>query len=477
MKKTFATTMPDRIGAFLQADRLISELGLNITRVSYNKAVDAHMLFIEAEGPKDLLETATKELTALGYLSDKSAYGNVILMQFKLRDKPGVLLPVLELIDKYNFNISYISSQETNTAFQYFKMGLYIENEDAVSEFMKQATLLCDIKILDYRASEKILDNTVFYISFANDIASKIGLSDDNKRKLMVNANRIMQILDERNKPPYKTFDYIARIADMLVEHKGKNFIPRITHYETSGGIPIVLVEPPCGSNACVFVFENLLLFVDAGFACYKDELWHTLRTEIPGFDSKRKELLLTHSDVDHTGCAELFDKIYLSPQAYEDFAFQDTNEPGWREENPLHMPYVKITKLLSGYHTPDLNKCVILGNASDYEHKLLVKIDDISFGELNFEIYAGSGGHVKGELIAIERKEHIVFTGDIFVNIKGFSPEQAAFNKLAPYLMTSVDTNPSVARRERVAFLSLLDEGVWKIFGGHGAVYEYISE
>lgn len=474
MKKTFATTIPDRIGAFLQADRLITRLGLNITRVSYNRAVDAHMLFIEVEGDAKQLETADKELTALGYLSNNPNYGNIILMQFKLWDQPGALLPILELINKYNFNISYISSQETNTDFQYFKMGLYVENEDDVSEFMKQATLLCDLKVLDYKASEKILDNTVFYISFTNDIASKIGLSEDKKRKLMVNTNRIMQILDERNKPPYKTFDYIGRIADMIIEHKGKNYVPRISRYETSNETPIVLVEPPCGSNTCVFVFDRLLLFVDAGFACYRDELWRVLREEIPDFDLKRKELLLSHSDVDHVGCAELFDKIYLSPQSYEDFAFQANNEPGWREENPLHMPYVKITKLLSAYRTPSLDKCVCLGQASDYEHKLLVKIDEISFEDLNFEIYAGSGGHVKGEIIAIERTEHIVFTGDIFVNIKGFTPEQAKYNKLAPYLMTSVDTNPSIARRERVAFLSLLDEGEWKIFGGHGAMYEY---
>ena len=215
---------------------------------------------------------------------------------------------------------------------------------------------------------------------------------------------------------------------------------------------------------------------MDAGFACYRDELWRVLREEIPDFDLKRKELLLTHSDVDHVGYAELFDKIYLSPQAYEDFFFQDGNEPGWREENPLHMPYVKITKLLSSYQTPPLEKCVCIGESADYEHKLLVKIDEIRFHDLNFEIYAGSGGHVKGEIIAIERNEHIIFTGDIFVNIKGFTTDQAKDNKLAPYLMTSVDTNPSIARRERVAFLSLLDEGKWKIFCGHGAMYEYIK-
>ena len=38
MKKTFVTNMPNQIGAFLKASRCFSELGINITRVSYKRA-------------------------------------------------------------------------------------------------------------------------------------------------------------------------------------------------------------------------------------------------------------------------------------------------------------------------------------------------------------------------------------------------------------------------------------------------------
>ena len=50
MRKTYITTMPDHIGAFLKASECFAKLGVNITRVSYNKAVDSHMLFIDVEG-------------------------------------------------------------------------------------------------------------------------------------------------------------------------------------------------------------------------------------------------------------------------------------------------------------------------------------------------------------------------------------------------------------------------------------------
>lgn len=46
MKKTYITHMPNHIGAFLRASECFAKLGINITRVSYNKAIDSHTLYI-----------------------------------------------------------------------------------------------------------------------------------------------------------------------------------------------------------------------------------------------------------------------------------------------------------------------------------------------------------------------------------------------------------------------------------------------
>ena len=149
MKQTFTTVMPDQIGAFLKADRCLTALGLNITRVSYNKAVDKHTLFIEAEGTEEQLKQAEAELTQMGYLHRDGSFGDVILMEFKLPDHPGAVMPILELIHEYHFNISYISSQQTDGEYQYFKMGLFVENDKEVSEFTAKAAMLCPIRILE----------------------------------------------------------------------------------------------------------------------------------------------------------------------------------------------------------------------------------------------------------------------------------------------------------------------------------------
>ena len=80
MKKTYVTTMPDHIGAFLKASRCFADLGINITRVSYNKAVDSHTLFIDAEGSREQLAEADRQLTRIGYLQNNQTDRSVVLL-------------------------------------------------------------------------------------------------------------------------------------------------------------------------------------------------------------------------------------------------------------------------------------------------------------------------------------------------------------------------------------------------------------
>jgi len=106
MKKTYVATMPDHVGAFLQASRLISSLGINITRVSYNKAVDTHTLFIEVDGQPEKILEADRRLADIGYLQNDDGGHSIILLEFRLRDEPGSVIRILELIKAFNFNIS-----------------------------------------------------------------------------------------------------------------------------------------------------------------------------------------------------------------------------------------------------------------------------------------------------------------------------------------------------------------------------------
>jgi len=477
MKKTYITTMPDHVGAFLKASRCMAELGLNITRVSYNKAIDTHTLFIEAEGAPWQLEKATETLKGIGYLQSGSSEADVLLVEFTLRDLPGAVTDVLELIQQYNFNISYMSSQENGTGCQLFKMGLFVEKAARFSSFLNAASRICPVRVIDYDKTEKILDNSVFYVSFASELAGRMGLGGESRTELVIQSNLVMQLLDERNEPFHKTFDYIRGFGESLARYRGSAFRPRVTEYGLGDGLHITLIEPPCGSNTCILRHRGMYLFVDTGYACYRQEMLLLLRQLIPDFDTCRKSALVTHADTDHCGLLDLFPTVYLSQKSRTSLVMEREAGSGLRERNRLHAPYARICKVLTSYIPPNPDTLHVIGGSDQPQQALLQRIGSWSFGDLEFELYEGQGGHLPGELVLVERKRRLAFTGDILVNIKGLTPEQAEYNRYAPYLMTSVDTDPALCAAQRRALPGILGSGVWSVFGGHGPKMELTVE
>lgn len=467
MRKTYITRMPDKAGAFLIASRNIASCGGNIIRVNYNKAVDVHTLFIEvAAAPSQHMEIE-KSLVSCGYIANEGPDAQILMLSLTLPDVPGAVTPVLEILDRHQVNISYISSQENGTPYQHFKMGLLIENTKEIIHLIKQISRICEIHILNYQVTDRLLDGTVFYISFANAIREILSLSQEETNTVLIQSNCLMQLLDEQNKSPLQTFDYIRQFAQFVQNKKGANFRPKIYTLELNPETRMFVVEPPCGSNTYIVEYGGELLFVDCGFACYCDEMENLFLQLFPRYREMKKTAFITHADVDHTGLLSLFDKIYMSQNCYDNFANELNGVPNFREQNPLHAPYCVLSKIISGYKPPDLYRCIPVGSKQDTS--VLSHIGSHSFGPWTFDFYEGNGGHVQGETVIVWEEMKVVFTGDIYVNIKGFSSEQREFNRLAPFLMTGVDSDTVEAKSSRQYLLK--NYPGYLLCPGHGSV------
>lgn len=474
MKKTYVTSMPNHIGAFLKASKCFSALGINITRVSYNKAVDSHTLFIDAEGTEEQLKKADAELEKIGYLQNNQGKTSVVLIEFCLRDIPGSVTDVLMLINEFNFNISYISSQENGSDYQFFKMGLYAQNPDKITEFLKEAQKLCRVRIIDYNSSEKVYDNSIFYDTYVMGLFKMMGLCEDVKQELLIHVNLAMQTLDDKGLSPYRTFDSINKFAELLSKSKAENFSPRVSTHKVAENTDITLIEPPCGSNMLIIKSGDELLFVDSGYACYKEEMQYILKKIIPDFEIMKKRIFITHADVDHCGLLPIFDEVIASHKTALCLKNEYEGENGYREQNPLHRPYINICKIMTSYKPINPEKIVVPWEDRGSLTEPITQIGFFDFGELHFEVYEGKGGHLPGETVLIDYKNHIAITGDIYINIHGLTPEQAEYNQYAPILMTSVDTDPDLCREERKAIMQRLGVGKWQIFGAHGFKKDY---
>lgn len=474
MKKTYATSLPDHIGAFLKASRCFAGLGINITRVSYDKAVDAHMLFLDVEGTPEQLSQADIELERIGYLQNTGDESTVVLLEFSLRDEPGSATQVLELIHDFHFNISYINVQASEAALQQFRVGLYVEDQGKVTDFLEQAQQLCQVRVIEYNSSARAYDNSIFYSTFVRGVSQMLALNAEQKQNLLVYSNLAMQTLDQQGLSPYRTFDSISRFAELLSRHRGEGFVPRISTHQITEHTDILLIEPPCGSNTAILRSGGKILCIDSGYARYRQETLAILRSLIPDFDTTPKTLLLTHADPDHCGLMEDFDEIIVSSFSARDLTDDAMGKDCLRETNPLHRPYLYICKLLTGHQRVDPGKLrTPWPNNSEFREPL-TQIGFFDFGDLHFEVYEGKGGHLPGELVLIDYDHNIAFTGDIYINLKGLIPPQAEHNQYAPILMTSVDTDPQLCAAERKAILRRLGVGSWRIFGAHGAPKEY---
>ncbi|MGN1367843.1 MAG: hypothetical protein ACI4WX_03170 [Aristaeellaceae bacterium] len=472
MKRSFMTRLPDTSGAFLTASRIIMAHGGNTVRSSYNKAVDAYTLFLDVEGDDAALDAIEAELNQAGFLQNTSQV-KVVLVEVEVPNHPGGLIPVLEALQKHRVSISYLSSQAAPKPTASLKMGLYIEEPAVIDALLQELAAICPVRILTYDAGEKKLDNTVFYLSFADEMRRLLDLTPAQTREFIYFANLAMQQLDEKGESPSKTFEYVSRFAHFVAEHGGAAYECRITCQKLTERVSVTLLEPPCGSN--ITVLEDLqtkaLLVIDGGFTCYQAMTMRLLRSLFPNFDARKKEMLLTHSDSDHTGICGHFGTIWCTRRTADCFAGEHIGLPCPREENPNMLPYYHLSKLITDYVPPALSRLCLLDADPSDDAAPLSKIGVFRFGDMVFDVYQGNGGHVPGETVLLDHQHRIGITGDDYINARDMLPSQKEFNRLAPYLARSVNQDSAKYRAILQTLRQMLDQDGWLLLPGHGAI------
>lgn len=499
MHASFATHVRDRSGSFYHLYQLAHACDLNVARISYNQHVDRHTIVIQVVGDAADIAAFKEHLIAESLLFVPTDDQHTVVIDCLLPDTPGALGPILALLERSALNITYMSGRSDNLteeecsyfaaheglddihddyfpSLQRVRLGIHLNSDTTAESTYEQflvevARIACVREVTDERFLLST-DVSSFYAHFVREIARLLPLSFDERMGLLVASNELADRLALSDTDLYQTFDYIRQFAAGLARFAGEAYHCRVTSFELTGEHTLVVIEPPVGSNIACLTTPDGCIIVDGGFSRYARETIQVLQHEIAQFDVSRAIQLLTHSDVDHVGLIPFVSTTYVSHACAENFERERAGVGNWREHNPAHTSYVEISKILAQYSTPSPDKITSIDTEYSPRNAWFDYVGQVTHAGCVFETYVGRGGHVRGETVFVERELHVVFSGDILINPHDQIPEQHEFNMLAPYLMTSVDTDPASARAERAALLELLGPGRWLVIGGHGAAF-----
>jgi len=470
MKRTFTTRTPDKPGAFMRACKVIMDHGGNITRVSYKRG--GLNLFIEVEASRKQLNDIEKGLSEMSYVDFVPKVPTVLVMEIKIPNSSGMLFPVLEIIDRHEVNISYLNSREENRGFQNFKIGMEVSDPTVSKEILDEVSEIYLLNVVSYNGSYDVLDITVGYIRLANSIQKLFSLDDEKVKDFVSECRGVTKLLIDRGQDPALVFDKVRQLADFIAYHRDLNFKPRITQYELTPETTLHVIEPPCGSNTYVLRNGDDLLFVDSGMGIFSDEMITELREMFPAFFSMGKTMLVTHADSDHCGLLSVIENAEIVVDRRTADGLFNMARPT-SDADAYNYCYGRLCRIITDYVAPERGRIRTIGDVPE-THSDFILLDKIRFGDLELEVYAGPGVRTRGQTVILCRQPKILFTGDLYSNVKDVIPERAEFNKIAPYMSADSDEDLNRltdARNKLGEIMDSIGRSGMVVCGGHGNI------
>ena len=481
MKKfSFIAKMPDEPGALHKAAEIAKHHHGNIHRIHYNRRIDSNTVFFDITASPEMYEKIKTDLHEIGYLQTSLKPISFLKFNVYLPNKVGALFEFLEYLTSFNANVGFMDFDDSSTSPDKLTVSLTLKESSLVNDLLNSLKSQYRLEILEYDEKYENLDDTVFYIIFAQKIRDLIGsTADEFLIKLLSDINHIVQELTKLGEEPREVFDSILLTGKTLKESTGKNFFADVQKIHIKDDFDIFCFQPPCGGNIFILNTSYQIFMIDTGYGIYHHDVLRMLQNYGLGDLGKLKKIYITHADADHSGAGGLFTaKSIMHERTLE--AIKEANRAygSTSQSSVLEEVYTKLINLFSEFHSPENVECFkdkVYGMRN-----IFPVIDKFKINDLEFEVLESLGGHLPGQIFIICPEEGLLFTGDSLINFESLSTERKEFNLLAKTLMTSVNVDTEAAAKERDALMQLaseLDKDLsiknrrCFIFGGHGTI------
>jgi glyoxylase-like metal-dependent hydrolase (beta-lactamase superfamily II)/uncharacterized protein with ACT and thioredoxin-like domain len=477
---SFITRMPDHPGALRRAAEIVTRYGGNINRLHYDRRIDPGTVFLEITSTEDAYRHIHDDLAAISYLQTILRPVGFLKCAVYLPHQPGALLELLTHTTSANGNIAFVDFDDSGTHPDRLMMSLSVEDSARVDRLLNSLKSRYRIEIVEYDTTGNHLDDTVFYLWFAQKLRELLGGTEDAfLLRLLQDINHIVQELMNQGQDPRVVFQSVLDTGRSIRDSTGDAFFADIQTVQITNQVRLYCFQLPCGGNIFLFSTPDDAVLVDTGYGSYFPDI-RTLLLQQAAIDPNNiKRILITHGDADHAGGAGYYPATaWMSPATWKVLVQSNRAYGSQVETSILEAVYTKLINAFSAFSLP--RSVEQFPEEGDERRDIFPILSRITIGDIELEVLKGLGGHLVGQVYLYSPEYGLLFTADTVINFESLTRERRAFNTLAVNLVTSVNVDSQIAARERIALLSLAEEtdrvlaaGGKRclICGGHGAI------
>ena len=481
MKKFFFIAhMPDTPGSLHRAAEIIKKYDGNINRIQFDRRIDPGTVFYEVTATNESYREITRDLAGIGYLQTSLKPLNFLKFAVFLPNRPGALFEFLGYTTSARANIAYIDFDDRGQHPDRLTVSLSLEQNPEVDRLLDQLKSRYRLEIIEYDTTGKHLDDTVFYVRYAQAVRELIGDSEEPfLLSFLGDTNHMAQDLMNRGCNPRQAFDSVLDTGRSMNRTNGPGFYAAVQRFTVTDTVTLHCFQPPCGGSLFVLSTLDEMLMIDTGYGIYHESVMAMLAQYGLGEEKKISRIIVTHADADHCGAAGFFTvPVYMHEGTLNILKTNNRSYGSRSDHASLDEFYTKMINLFSRFNTPPDIRC--FGPAEPVARGIFPVIGRFRIGNVELEVLDGLGGHTHGQVFLYSKDHGLLFTADGLINFASLTKERADYSSLAAFLVTSVNVDSEYAKKERVALLALAQEtdaalsGTGRrclVCGGHGAV------